>query len=258
MAETKIEDYNISNTVMPPGTIIQHISLAPFPGWLLCNGQAVSRTLYAKLFAMMPVYSSVFTFSGSTITWNGHPMLTGSTCSFSSTGTLPTGILANTTYFARYISSNTFSIHPTIVDAFANINIISLSGGSLIHTVTSYPFGNGDSNTTFNVPNFSGVVPRGVGTPPSSFYSTNPTIRMGERLDDQMQGHIHSEIYGNFASYSGVLGGIVVTRDSPVAGGPTLLSGASTGNPSTGSHGNVRIGNETRVKSIGINFFIKV
>ena len=111
MPLTKVQDYNVSNTVMPPGTIIQHIASAPFSGWLLCNGQEASRTGQAPLCAMMPVNTSTYTFSTTTLTWNSHPLLTGDTCQFTSTVTLPTGVVLNTVYFVRYLTSNTFQIH---------------------------------------------------------------------------------------------------------------------------------------------------
>lgn len=39
--------------IIPPGTVVAYAGTTPPNGWLLCNGAAVSRTLYANLFAVI-------------------------------------------------------------------------------------------------------------------------------------------------------------------------------------------------------------
>lgn len=41
---------DVTSDILPPGTLIHSASTAMGTGWLLCNGQAVSRTTYANLF----------------------------------------------------------------------------------------------------------------------------------------------------------------------------------------------------------------
>jgi hypothetical protein len=42
---------DIGATLSPPGAVIDYAGIAIPDGWLVCNGQAVSRTTYAALFA---------------------------------------------------------------------------------------------------------------------------------------------------------------------------------------------------------------
>lgn len=42
---------DIGATLAPPGVVLDYAGIAIPDGWLLCNGQAVSRTTYASLFA---------------------------------------------------------------------------------------------------------------------------------------------------------------------------------------------------------------
>ena len=42
---------DIGATISPPGTIIDYAGSSVPDGWLICNGQAVNRTTYAKLFS---------------------------------------------------------------------------------------------------------------------------------------------------------------------------------------------------------------
>ncbi len=72
-------DINATNDVWPAGTIIKSASAAIPDGWLPCAGQAVSRTTYANLFA---VISTDYGGSGSTFNL---PDLRGRVESFSNT-----------------------------------------------------------------------------------------------------------------------------------------------------------------------------
>lgn len=46
---------DLLNTIIPLGTIVPSVKTTNYGNWLLCNGQAVSRTTYADLFALIGV-----------------------------------------------------------------------------------------------------------------------------------------------------------------------------------------------------------
>lgn len=50
---------DVTMTPVPLGTVLMHAGLTAPPGFLLCQGQAVSRTTYAKLFAVIGTYFGV-------------------------------------------------------------------------------------------------------------------------------------------------------------------------------------------------------
>lgn len=86
------------------------------------------------------------TFSGSTFTSSAHRMMTGLSVRWNSTGTEPTNLVNEYIYYVRYLSANTFQLHPTYDDAINNTNAISTSGGVGTHTVSVITVGSvGDS-----------------------------------------------------------------------------------------------------------------
>lgn len=106
-------------------------------------GQEVSRTTYAALFTAITLTQSVFCTSGS-------PILTGlaDTNNFWIGMTVEIGCLAagNSTVVSKTSSSVTLA---------ANANV------STTVTATFFPWGRGNGSTTFNLPDFRGVVPVG-------------------------------------------------------------------------------------------------
>jgi hypothetical protein len=53
------------------------------------------------------------------VTWSGHGLSTGTPVIFSTTGALPTGITAGTTYYAIVVDTNTFRIATSLANALA-------------------------------------------------------------------------------------------------------------------------------------------
>jgi microcystin-dependent protein len=238
---------------MPAGTIIQTSFLTVPTGFLPCQGQNISRTNYADLFGMMPTTTSTITVTtANVINWTSHGLSTGNSVQFTTTGTLPTGITANTVYYVRVLTSATFNLYSSLSNAmntFATTGQVTFTvSGSGTHTGLVYYYGNGDGSTTFTIPDFRGAVPRGYGT--SNAYIEPATINIGEKTDDQLQGHVHN--------YLSILGA------PPVYGGGGSYESANqntdTGIPkdSGTTYGTTRIGKETRGKSLGINFLIKI
>lgn len=125
-----------------------------------------------------------------------------------------------------------------------------------LFSVISTRFGTGDGSTTFNLPDFRAASPVGVGT--STAFTTNETITLGTKYDDQMQGHYHNINQSN----GGGAGSLV-----PGAGSPNAQSTADyalavdsyrgMGAITDGTNGTPRTGTVTKGKQLGVNFIIK-
>ena len=125
------------------------------PGYLMCYGQAVSRTTYADLYAVMCPVIGTFTVtiaSPAVFTLNAHGMSDGDRVRLFTTGALPTGLSANTDYYVLWAATNTFQLSAT--RGGAAINTSGTQSGA--HTVQFFGYGAGDGSTTFNLPDKRG------------------------------------------------------------------------------------------------------
>jgi microcystin-dependent protein len=84
---------------------------------------------------------------------NGDPVV------FSTTGTLPTGITAGTTYYVVNRAADTFKVDDIATSGSSAIDLAGSPSGT--HTCVSIPYGDGDGSTTFNLPDMRGRVPAG-------------------------------------------------------------------------------------------------
>jgi microcystin-dependent protein len=123
-----------------PGEFRPYGGLAAPSGWLLCYGQAVSRTTYATLFAAITV-----SLSGART--SGNPEITG----LSST----TGLVAGMPVSGTGIPSSTTILS---VDSSTQVTLSQNATSSGTSTVVFAPFGVGDGSTTFNIPDGRGRV----------------------------------------------------------------------------------------------------
>ena len=153
-------------SVIPSGSI-QAWSMPYAPtGWLKCNGLAVSRTQYQSLFnALVPALDTV-TFSGTSNILYSTPIANrfmgylsiGDPVFFTTTGSLPTGIVPNTIYYYYGGGANNLNVATTrtnTLNGWTTSNLLTFSGtGTGIHTIYLAPYGIGDGSTTFNLPDF--------------------------------------------------------------------------------------------------------
>lgn len=130
----------------PTGTMTSYAGLTAPTGWLLCGGQAVSRTTYSSLFGAISITQSGVRTSGSAV-------VTGLSDTAAMVAGMPvsgTGIPASTT-----ISS---------VDSSTQITLSQNATSSGTNDVAICQWGVGDGSTTFDLPDARDRVPVGVGT----------------------------------------------------------------------------------------------
>ena len=131
-----------------------------------------------------------------------------------------------------------------------NGSLVSRTTYSELFSVIGTTFGSGNGSTTFAIPDLVGASPRGAGT--SSGYTQNITVTLGAKDNDRIQGHLHS--FSNFVRYN--------TGTNNYGEGTNFNSQynltANVSDPITDNiNGTPRTGNETKMKNLGVNFFIK-
>jgi microcystin-dependent protein len=133
-----------------------------------------------------------------------------------------------------------------------------LCDGSLINRTTysrlfnaiSTTYGSGDGSTTFALPDLRGAAPRGSGT--SSGYTQNVTVTLGAKTNDGVENHSHT--FNETPNFGYSLGGSGGYGAFQTYG---ALASSFTLGVSVGSMNSGRTANETRMKNLGMNFFIK-
>ena len=129
-----------------------------------------------------------------------------------------------------------------------------------LFSIISTTYGVGDGSTTFNLPDGRGGVLRGAGT--SIGYTQNVTVTLGTKQNDSFQGH-HYRYGTNNSTYAigwdGAGGGTNWNQqnDYTPGSGSGILSSLPQALQSDGTNGTPRTANETRMKNLGVNFFIK-
>lgn len=233
-------------------------------GWLLCYGQAVSRTTYASLFAVLvqtlgnPTITSA---NPGVVTLTAHGLVTGDPVIFTTTGALPTNITAGTTYYVTNPAANTFNLSTTFANAVAGTKINTTAGTqSGVHTLIYVPYGNGDGSTTFNVPDLRGRAVGGMdsmgGTAAGRLTGVTGSARGttlgaagGEEAhllsQAEMPSHTHTLNNYNVVTYTGAAGTNIPGGTGYV--GQNLVTDAIGGG---GAHNNVQ-------PSIVLNYLIK-
>ncbi len=151
--------------LLPTGAIIDYAGRVAPTGFLFCDGSTVSRATYSDLFNALVPALGTFTItiaSPGVATMAAHGMVTGDQVYLTTTGALPTGIVANTLYYAIRIDANTFRLATTRANAAAGTAINTSGTQSGTHTIRFCPYGLGDGSTTFTLPDARGRVLAGA------------------------------------------------------------------------------------------------
>lgn len=216
----------------PVGASIMWNGTTPPAGYLEENGAAVLRASYASLFAAL-VKSATITVTIATpgvVTWTGHGLVANDAVKFKTSGALPTGITAGTTYYVRStgLTANTFQISATA--GGSAINTTGSQSGT--HTGINAPHGDGDGSTTFNLPDMRSEFPRGW----DNGRGIDSNRSFGSAQLDELKAHTHG-----------------------VAGGVNAASGAAWNVPGNGagSQSGSTGGTETRPRNKAKMFCIK-
>lgn len=147
--------------VPPIGSMLDYAGVSAPSGYLLCDGSAVSRTTYASLFTAISPSKGAFTVTiaaPAVVTLSAHGLITGDQVYLTTTGSLPTGLTANTLYYVVKVDANTFNLSTSRANAYAGTKITTTGTQSGVHTLVYCPWGLGNGSTTFNIPDTRGRV----------------------------------------------------------------------------------------------------
>lgn len=206
-----------------PGTISDYSGITVPAGYLACPlaQTNISRATYAALWGAIHKESAV-TISIATpgvITWNAHPLVNGLPVVLSTTGALPTGLVAGTIYYVVGATANTFNLSATVGGAAIN----TTGSQSGVHTAVCAPWGVGDGSTTFGMPWF-----------PADYAAVQASANFGTNHAGVVLAHTHTYNSGhNTGSSAGTGGGGVIadltgyttTGQSPAGGVANLAAG---------------------------------
>lgn len=227
---------NLPATGRPIGATIWVNQSSPLANTLVEDGASYSSTTYAALFAALVKYSvATMTIAAPGVaTWNAHGRKANDPIKFTTTGALPTGLTAGTTYYVvgASITTNTFQVSATP----GGVAITTTGSQSGTHTAINAPHGCANDRSTFNVPNTLGEFIRGW----DGGRGVDADRAFGSGQLDAMQGHVHAQ-----SSTLSVPGGIGAGSNYGF-GTPT-----NTGTPiSDGTNGTPRLATETRPRSV--------
>lgn len=222
------------------GSTVWSNTSAPLPNTLVEDGASYSSSAYPELFAVLVKHASVTLTLGASgvVTWTGHGRKANDPIKFTTTGALPTGLTAGTTYYVvgTGLTSNTFQVSGSPGSA-----AIGFSGAqSGTQTAICAPHGCANDLSSFSVPNTLGEFVRawdgGRGI------DLNRVIGSGQL--DAMQGHVHRQMLSTINS--GVNNGPVFA-----ATGAANVGGLYTAGPeSDGTNGTPRVAPETRPRNV--------
>jgi microcystin-dependent protein len=251
------------NDLTPLGVLQPYVGRTAPAYWLLCDGSAISRTTYAGLFNIIAPVVGTFTITIATpavVTLNGHGFQTADALYLTTTGALPTGLSANTIYYAVRIDANTFNLATSAANAIAGTKITTTGSQSGTHTLNACPYGLGDGSTTFNIPDMRGRVAAGNdamnGTAASRL--TNPSTTLNGtygNLGASGGEQAHVQTLTELAAHTHT---ITAPANSTVGGNPNFFAGNNGGSfsPTSSSAGSSVAANVVQPTLI-TNYIIK-
>jgi hypothetical protein len=157
---------------LPPGAIIDYAGTVIPDGFYAPDGSNKTRAgdpgLFANLMRTRTVTISIA--APAVVSWTNHRLSNGDVYKTTTTGALPTGLVAGTTYFVLNAATDTFQLAAT--EGGAAINTSGVQSG--VHTGIHAPHGDGDGATTFTLPDHRRRSSTGRGG--------SPTATLGARL----------------------------------------------------------------------------
>jgi len=245
---------SVIDALFPPGVSIDFSGTVIPSGWMKEDGSSLLRSSYPTLFSALTEVKGTCTIAigaAAFVTISNHGLITGDCVSFTTTGSLPTGLSPDRNYYAIYFNTSNFTLANTYADAKANISITTSGTQSGTHTLTWNPWGIADA-THFYLPDTQGLSTEGSGqltTNGAAWGGVNYTGRLGQYKQDRMQGHIHQiTTYSDLSDTTHVY-----------AGTNTVKGTANTGSPYTdGTNDIPRTGKTTYGPRVGKYKIIKV
>ena len=208
------------------GTVKPWAGITPPNQYMFTYGQTLNRAAYAPLFQAITSNQAVFCTSGS-------PTLTGlsDTTSFwiGMTVELTCAPAGYTTITAKTSNSVTLAVN-------ANISTNT--------SATFFPWGNGDHLSTFNLPDYRGLIPMGnnimggtAGTYTSDAYFGAKSANSSGAVGGQFAGGAATLNTSNLPAYTptgSIANGAITSTFNP-GPGQVLLGGSGAGNFNSGS-----------------------
>lgn len=222
--------------INPPGEIIMWSMTSIPSGWLELTGQQVSCTSYTDLLdnaiseldlqstsvewkrgtaTLTLAQASDINTGTDTLTSAGHGLSNGTVVHLNSSVTMPTGLSTRTKYYLVGTTINTFQLSTT-------------SGGAAVN-ITAVGTGNLSVYTTFQLPDWRGRSPIGVGTGSgltarainTDYGEENHVLTLAES-----PAHTHTVVFESSGNAFATSGGGVAA----LASGSSVTSSAGSGN----------------------------
>jgi microcystin-dependent protein len=238
VTESPAGEANVTYAGVPAGVMAPYAGLSVPSGWLLCDGSSVSRATYAALFAALTRAVGTVTVTiaaPGVFTRSAHGLAVGSAIYLTTTGALPTGLAANTTYYVVSVpTADTFTVSATRGGA-----AITTSGSqSGTHSLVEAPYGVGGS-TVFNLPDLRGRTVVGRSSVDTEFDAIGETGGAKTHLltaaESGVPAHTHPEVT---AANTGLTAQSGATYNLPQAG-QAATTGANTAASAAQAHNNL-------------------
>lgn len=111
-----------------------------FPGGVtpvLSTGKFLMDQLYYRTNYYLTSTVTMTIATPGVVTWTGHGLVSGMQLQLTTTGALPTGLSASTTYWVNVVNANTFNLSTSIANLQAGTFIATSGSQSGVHTAVS-------------------------------------------------------------------------------------------------------------------------
>lgn len=181
------------------GMILPYVGKTAPTGFLLADGTAVSRSTYSALFAVL-CPSATFTVtvaSPAVFSATAHGLVAGDALRLTTTGALPTGLAAGTTYYVISAGLTADAFEVSTSRGGGAVNTTGTQSG--VHTWQLFNAGVGDGSTTFNLPNLKGKSIFGYDVTDANFDTLNtPNTYVGEKTHVLTEAELAAHTHGGF------------------------------------------------------------